>query len=206
MPELDGFAATSAIRASEGINHHTVIIAMTANALKGDREKCLSSGMDDYISKPVSQKELAGVVGRWSATPSPAAQPVPEKNPAVEEMPAIDASRLDELAELGDEEDPHWLTTILQRFEEDASSRVVKLVVAAETGNAKDLEQVAHALKGSCGNVGATTMAAIAHQLQILARSGTVDGAGDLIAALEREFARVKADLGAYATEREQAQ
>ncbi len=206
MPELDGFAATAAIRSSEGNNHHTVIIAMTANALKGDREKCLSSGMDDYISKPVSQKELAGVVGRWSATPSPAAQPVPEKNPAVEEMPAIDASRLDELAELGDEEDPHWLTTILQRFEEDASSRVVKLVVAAETGNAKDLEQVAHALKGSCGNVGATTMAAIAHQLQILARSGTVDGAGDLIAALEREFARVKADLGAYATEREQAQ
>ncbi len=206
MPELDGFAATAAIRASEENNHHTVIIAMTANALKGDREKCLSSGMDDYISKPVSQKELAGVVGRWSGTPSPAGQPEPMQNPAVEEAPAIDTSRLDELAELGDEEDPHWLTTILQRFEEDASSRVVKLVVAAETGNPKDLEQVAHALKGSCGNVGATTMAAIAHQLQTLGRSGTVDGAGDLIAALEREFARVKAELGAYATEREQAQ
>jgi CheY-like chemotaxis protein len=203
MPELDGFAATAAIRASEGNNHHTVIIAMTANALKGDREKCLSSGMDDYISKPVSQKELAGVVGRWSA---PAGEPVPVQNPAVEETPAIDTSRLDELAELGDEEDPHWLTTILQRFEEDASSRVVRLVVAAETGNPKDLEQVAHALKGSCGNVGATTMAAIAHQLQTLGRDGTVEGAGDLIAALEKEFARVKAGLGTFATEREQAQ
>ena len=206
MPELDGFAATAAIRASEGKNHHTVIIAMTANALKGDREKCLSSGMDDYISKPVSQKELAGIVGRWSASPSPAGAPAPVENTAVEATPAIDTARLDELAELGDEEDPHWLTTILQKFEEDASSRIVKLVVAAETANPKDLEQVAHALKGSCGNVGATTMAALAQQLQTLGRSGSVDGAGDLITALEKEFARVKAGLGAYAIEREQAQ
>jgi CheY-like chemotaxis protein len=206
MPELDGFAATSAIRASEGRNHHTVIIAMTANALKGDREKCLSSGMDDYVSKPVLQKELAGVVGRWSARPSPAGTPAPIGDPVVEETPAIDTTRLDELAELGDEEDPHWLTTILQKFEEDASARIVKLVVASETANPRDLEQVAHALKGSCGNVGAKTMATIAHQLQILGQGGAVEGARDLIAALEKEFARVQAGLGTYAVEREQAQ
>jgi CheY-like chemotaxis protein/HPt (histidine-containing phosphotransfer) domain-containing protein len=206
MPELDGFAATAAIRASEGKNHHTVIIAMTANALKGDREKCLSSGMDDYVSKPVSQQELAAVVGRWSAPPSPGGTPAPIQDPVLEETPAIDSSRLDELADLGDEEDPHWLVTILQKFEEDASSRIVKLVVAAETGKPKDLEQVAHALKGSCGNVGANAMAAIAHQLQILGKSGSVDGAGDQIAALEKEFVRVKAGLGAYAVERERAQ
>jgi len=206
MPELDGFAATAAIRASEGKNHHTVIIAMTANALKGDREKCLSSGMDDYVSKPVSQQELAGVIGRWSAPPSTGGAPAHIQDPVLEETPAIDSTRLDELADLGDEEDPHWLITILQKFEEDASSRIVKLVVAAETGSPKDLEQVAHALKGSCGNVGANAMAAIAHQLQTMGKSGSVDGAGDQIAALEKEFARVKAGLGAYAVERERTQ
>jgi PAS domain S-box-containing protein len=206
MPELDGFAATAAIRASEGKKHHTVIIAMTANALKGDREKCLSSGMDDYVSKPVSQKELAVVVGRWSAPQQPAGTPAPARESVVEGMPAIDTTRLDELAELGDEEDPHWLTTILQKFEEDSSARIVKLVVASETANPRELEQLAHALKGSCGNVGAKTMATIAHQLQVLGRGGSVEGAGDLIAALEKEFARVKEGLGGYVVAREQTQ
>jgi len=206
MPELDGFAATAAIRASEGKNQHTVIIAMTANALKGDREKCLSSGMDDYTSKPVSQKELARVVGRWSASLPPPAEPAPDQSRVVHEASVIDTRRLDELAELGDEEDPRWLTTILQKFEEDTSSRIVKLVVAAEGGSAADLEHVAHALKGSCSNVGAISMAAVAHQLQLLARSGSVNEAGDLIGVLEKEFARVKEGFGAYAIEHGQAQ
>jgi CheY-like chemotaxis protein len=200
MPEVDGFEATRMIRELGNPHKQTVIIAMTANALKGDKEKCLASGMDDYISKPVRQKELATMVDHWSRPEDgkPAAVPVSEPLAEHAAGPAVDPARLDELAELGDEEDPQWLVSIIDKFIEDASSRIVKLVVASESGEATQLSQTAHALKGSCGNVGATGMASIAQQLQLLGKTGSVQGATDLITALEKEFVRVRTALENY--------
>jgi len=206
MPELDGFAATSAIRTMEGTHKHTVVIAMTANALKGDREKCLAAGMDDYISKPVARKDLAAMVDRWGGKSEPAAPAPVQHDESAASEPAVDSARLDELADLGDEEDPQWLSLILQKFIEDASSRIVKLVVASETGDPVLLGQMAHALKGSCGNIGARGMAEIALQLQMLGKTGSVEGATDLIGALEREFARVRVALESYVGSHEKAQ
>jgi CheY-like chemotaxis protein len=65
MPEVDGFEATALIRKMEGGSGHTPIVAMTANAMQGDRERCLAAGMDDYVAKPVRQKDLQAVLDRW---------------------------------------------------------------------------------------------------------------------------------------------
>jgi CheY-like chemotaxis protein len=207
MPDVDGFMATEMIRKMEGSRRHTVIIAMTANALKGDRERCIAAGMDDYVSKPVNQKELAGIIHVWSEKimqQGPPAQAPADRHDAPAE-PVIDRTRLDELADLGDEEDPEWITSILKKFEEDAASRIVKLVVAAETRDAAALGQTAHALKGSCSNIGALRMASLAEQLQVKGQEGKIEGATEMIRTLETEFTRVKAALEQYATAREHA-
>ncbi len=200
MPEMDGFATTAAIRGMEGSHKHTVIIAMTANALKGDKEKCLAAGMDDYISKPVTQSELNGMLERWGAGELEATDV--SRSSSDDEEPAVDMARLDELAELGDEEDPHWISSIVERFVEDTSGRIVKLVVASETGNATDLGLLAHALKGSCSNLGANRLSTLAKQLQALGQRGSVAGADDLIASLEKEFGRVRSVLETFTESR----
>jgi two-component system, sensor histidine kinase and response regulator len=207
MPEMDGFMATEMIRAMEGNGKRTIVVAMTANALKGDRERCLAAGMDDYVSKPVNQKDLASIINKWGEKimqQSPA-QVVVTNRPPDCEVPAIDRSRLDELADLGDEEDPEWLTSILQKFEEDAAIRIVKLVVAAEERKPDLLGQVAHALKGSCGNIGAMPMSLIAEELQRLGQGGSIEGASEKINLLESEFTRVKEAIGQYKATREHA-
>jgi PAS domain S-box-containing protein len=221
LPQLDGFAATSAIRTMEGTHKHTVVIAMASQALSGDKKKFQVAGMDDYITTPITPGDLETVVNRWdgkgngkesgrghdngNGNGNETASPAPEPAVAVAEEPAIDNARLDELAELGDE-DTQWLGAILDKFNEDASSRIIKLMMASETGDPVLLSQTAHTLKGSCGNIGAIQMALLAQRLQALGKTGSVDGASDLVRALEAEFTRVKSALDSYRAIRERAQ
>jgi two-component system, sensor histidine kinase and response regulator len=207
MPEVDGFMATEMIRQMEGSAKHTIIVAMTANALKGDRERCIAAGMDDYISKPVAQKDLTAIINKWVGTimqQSPA-HVAPPAQSATPEGPPVDRARLNELADLGDADDPEWMRLILQKFIEDSEARLSALLVALEAEDAAALGQTAHALKGSCSNIGAVGMARLSEQLQKLGQGGSVGGAMDLVTALQQEFSRVKSALGEYMSINEHA-
>ena len=200
MPEMDGFEATGLIRASEPEGRHTVIIAMTANALEGDRDRCLAAGMDDYLTKPVTQQRLAARLEAWSQ-PAKNASPDQVKG-APPEDGAVDRSRLRELAELGDEDDPLWLQTIVGTFLEDMTTRVIRLKAALEEENAGEFRDVAHAMKGSAGNMGAMRLAEIAREMQTLGEAGRLEQGHALLARFEEEAERVKRELSAATTQK----
>jgi len=210
MPEMDGFEATGEIRNREsgmqanGNGKHIPIIAMTANAMKGDRERCLEAGMDDYIAKPVKPDLLEEVLSRWlpasvdevgdSASQSLAA--LPEKNildTAVEEC--LDPQVLEDLQSLGGEEQPDFLTTVIQQFLDDQMQHRSNIESAIERGVPLELRKAAHSLKGSSCNVGAKSLAECAMELEKVGASGTLDGVDELLPVFRREFDRTRLAL-----------
>ncbi|MDQ3316661.1 MAG: response regulator, partial [Actinomycetota bacterium] len=206
MPEMDGYEATAEIRrrereaalAGRGEGLDTPIIAMTANAMQGDREKALAAGMDDYLPKPVRQEELDEVLGRWVSREDEGALS-PDGAPAAQAARTENGNALDPevLASLRDLGDVELLTELAEMFFGDASSRLGELREAVEAGDAAGVERVAHTLKGSSGNMGATRMSAICAELQDVGVSGDLARAPGLLERLEEEFGRVRPALEA---------
>jgi CheY-like chemotaxis protein/nitrogen-specific signal transduction histidine kinase/HPt (histidine-containing phosphotransfer) domain-containing protein len=165
MPEMDGFEATMEIRRVEPAGRHIPIIAMTAGALAGDEQRCLASGMDAYISKPVSAQSLAATLGRWVRADAP-----PATGPAVN--PPADAvlvgSTLAGLRELGASE----FERAVRLFLEDGASRVAALREAAQKGDASTIAGLAHSLKGSSSIFGAVALTDGCVELEAAASSG----------------------------------
>jgi CheY-like chemotaxis protein len=207
MPEMDGYEATAQIRHREaarawrGEYHNTPIIAMTANAMPGDREKALAAGLDDYLAKPVRQEDLEEVLGRWVAQgPAEAATGgvLATEDSAEHEANGgdrpLDPEVLAGLRELGDEE---LLAELAGMFFDDASSRLGELREAVEAGDAAGVGRVAHTLKGSSGNMGATRMSEICAEIEESGASGDLARAPGLLEGLEEEFGRVRQALEA---------
>ena len=197
MPVLDGYAATRRWREIEqerGAERRLPIVAMTANAMAGDRQKCLDAGMDDYLAKPVTRAELEQCVARWKGsnlavpdTLPPAAQ-LAERSP-----PVLDGGVLGELREvLGAEVD-----RIVAVYLEDAPRLIAQLERAAASNDPIALRVAAHTLKSSSANVGATTLADAARDLEHGARDGTLANPGTAVARIVGEFAQVRAALQA---------
>jgi CheY-like chemotaxis protein/HPt (histidine-containing phosphotransfer) domain-containing protein len=203
MPEMDGFTATAAIREREAATgQHVPIIAMTANAMQGDRERCLAAGMDDYISKPVQADELVATLRKWILSPAAAAVSPPmvtaEPAPAgISEAssPALNPAAFAALKGLGGDDDPTFLLGIIEQFVQDASIHLATIHVAAGTGDAAALERAAHTLKSTSASMGALRMAALCHALQELGRAGSVAEAMGPIEQLVSEFERVRQAL-----------
>jgi len=184
---MDGFEATACIRKLNGRGGSTLIVAMTANALQGDRERCIQAGMDDYLPKPVTQEALEKLLAKWDLMLSEAAAK-PAEGPAPQGEEGLDPDKVAELRELGADDGPAWLETLVRNFLRDSAGRVEKLRDAVAGGDVRSFEEVAHALKGSSATLGVTPMHAIAERLQALGRAGTIAETAPLITELEREL------------------
>ncbi len=170
MPEMDGYEATQEIRRREGANEGSgvrmPIIAMTANAMQGDREKALEAGMDDYVPKPVKPQELDAVLGSWISQgkgreTQPQASALDGESDSANPLPSIDSSVLEGLRDLQQKGEPDILAEFVELFLDDTPVRLKALRAAVEEGDERSVERTAHALKGSCENIGVARMAVL---------------------------------------------
>jgi len=195
MPNMDGYEATAEIRSREGQTRHTPIIAMTANAVQGDRERTLEAGMDDYLAKPVKREDLERTLERWISRTEEAPDPVQETaSPADPEDP-LDRDTLENLFDLQLEGEPELLGELLDTFFDDTTRRLTDLREATSRGDAQAVEQAAHALKGSCANIGAKRMLQVCEDLEEAGRSKDLTKVPEQLALLEEEFVRAHAAL-----------
>jgi signal transduction histidine kinase/DNA-binding response OmpR family regulator/HPt (histidine-containing phosphotransfer) domain-containing protein len=230
MPVMDGFAATTEIRRHEqqrGRSRSLPIIAITANALQGDRESCLAAGMDDYLSKPFTQQALGQTIGRWITLPrvapapldgpadapgpaSPADEPEPSAAaPAVAaappvaapvpplQEPLINRQALENIRALSSSNGDALLERVLQAYLDDTPVHLRTIKSAIDSGSTVQMRKAAHSLKSSSANVGADALAQRCREMEQLGRNDTTAGAAALLDDMERSFQAVRQALGA---------
>jgi PAS domain S-box-containing protein len=197
MPEMDGYEATTEIRSREGTTRRTPIIAMTANAIEGDRDKALSAGMDDYVPKPVKLETLDAALQRWALV---AEHAQPEQTGAETSSPigfedSLDQDVLATLRSIEQEGTSGFVAEIADMFLRDAEMSIGKLREDAHTSEWGSIERTAHNLKGSCSNIGATKMAAICADLEEAAAARDSGRTKQLLKVLGTECAFVRLAL-----------
>jgi CheY-like chemotaxis protein/HPt (histidine-containing phosphotransfer) domain-containing protein len=190
MPEMDGYEATGEIRTPESkvLDHRVPIIAMTANAMKGDREKCLEAGMDDYLCKPVNPQELNDMLEKWIAKQDSS---LPEEATDSDIGPVQNifdkASLLDRL--MGDEE---LANEILGGFLEDVPRKFAALKEALDNKDAPSVLREAHTLKGASADVGGKALLETAFEIEKAGEAGDLETVKACLPELELQFERLK--------------
>ena len=199
MPEMNGFQATSAIRQiEEKHGGHVPIIAMTANALKGDREQCIAAGMDDYVSKPIHSAELLHAVerfahGRAAAPPRMEIQSTPGTARIPRRASAAFHANSFVTAAGGSE----MARQLIEIYDEDSTKFLQQASSALSTGNSSALYEAAHSLKGMLGVYTATRASESASHLCHIARDGDLFGARALLEKLKKECTKLGVALAA---------
>jgi signal transduction histidine kinase/CheY-like chemotaxis protein/HPt (histidine-containing phosphotransfer) domain-containing protein len=205
MPEMDGYDATRALRARgrelarEQPDRRIHVIAMTANAMQGDREKCLAAGMDDYVSKPVQMADLKRALDKWqqrhsepavggAVTPS---QRIVEAAPTAEEDVAVDRERLSELTL----DDPEKTRRLIRNYMNQAEELLPLLKEAVRDGLANEIRQIAHKWGGSSSTCGMMAVVQPLSTLERAAQEGDLSNAAGLCKEAERQYERIRETL-----------
>ncbi|MCX7019004.1 MAG: response regulator [Candidatus Sumerlaeota bacterium] len=196
MPVMDGFEATQHIRnpASAIPNHQIPIIAMTAHAMQGDRERCLKAGMNDYITKPVSPRALAEALNKWlpeeKADGGKEAAADGDASSFITPDPSSIFDRADMMARLmGDEA---MARIVAERFLEDIPRRIDVLRGCLDAGDAAGAECQAHAIKGAAANMGGERLLEAAFEMEKAAKAGGLEAAKACMTGLEKQFDELK--------------
>jgi CheY-like chemotaxis protein/HPt (histidine-containing phosphotransfer) domain-containing protein len=193
MPEMDGLEATRRIRngQSGAQSRQVPIIAMTAHALHGDRERCLQAGMNDYLAKPVELSALVRTLDRWLPKETEPAEmacsSTPEQSPAPV-SPVFDKAGV--LARLMHDEE--LARKVAQAFLEDTPRQIEALRQYLQSGDLMRLERQAHSIKGASANVGGEALRAAAWEMERAAKAGDLGAARTCLLKVEQEFDRLK--------------
>ena len=213
MPEMDGYEATAHIRvAEEAEGLRTPLVAMTANTQRGDAEKCMAAGMDDYLAKPITLVELRHKLQKWlphggdaqagsaahgaaapAALAAAPAGPLAGMHAGTHDLAPIDMEVFEKLREILGAALPHAVSPFL----EDSPVYLNELEQAVHTGDSDTARARAHALKGSSGNLGANALALLAQQIEALAIERRLAHIAPLLPALRAEYGSVAAFLSA---------
>ncbi len=204
MPEMDGFEATRAIRELEDRSQKTriPIFAMTAHAMKEDREKCLEAGMDDYISKPIQQENLARMIKDYLQN-SPHSKQHTSKQDNSQGVTADVATdkkavfqKKELLSRIGDDHD--LMQELLDEILKALPNRLQDLKKAAENYNAQDVQSLAHSIKGMAGNISAPRARETAFKLESMGTNRDLSGIEEMILELENEIELLTTELKKY--------
>ncbi len=208
MPVMDGIEATQRIRdpRSAVLNHRIPIIAMTAHALHGDREKFMNAGMDDYVPKPVSSQALADALDRWlpkdsaarkePSSGAPATPVVPERVAGKDRpgAPVFDIPAM--MDRLGGDQD--LARELIWGFLEDLPKQISALRGYLEAGDAPNAVRQAHTVKGASANMGGEALSAVALEMETAAKNGRLESAAARQSELEAQFIRLKEAMNDY--------
>jgi len=200
MPDMNGFEATEAIRRLEGNKKHTIIVALTANAISGFREKCLEAGMDEYLSKPIRSSRLQEIVTRWSTPQRQFSFQVPE--PLIEEGDRETASgavfdevRLQNLLRMFKKTGKDFVPAVIDPYLKNVEKNIPALYAAVNEKNFSGVYETAHYLLGGSRNLGLHRLSQICSALQDNSTRDNHDNVRELLVALERELPIIKSHV-----------
>jgi CheY-like chemotaxis protein/HPt (histidine-containing phosphotransfer) domain-containing protein len=185
MPVMDGYEATAALRQQaekSGAKRRIPVIALTANAIAGDREKCLAAGMDDYLSKPFTLPQLSAVLARWLHTPI-----APEKPGTT----PVNRETLELLGTLA----PGLMGKVIRLYGKEMPEQLQQMRRAHDAGDSDTLKKLAHKTKSSSANMGAENLACLLKELETQAAQDNTHLASAVLKQVEAEFEQVMAAL-----------
>jgi two-component system sensor histidine kinase/response regulator len=198
---MDGLEATRVLRKRQMAADHPnlsgriVVCAMTAHAMAGDREKCLASGMDDYLAKPVRPKDVRDMLERWgktivSETPPPA---MPVINNSAPTEPAVDMDRMNDLTDGNDDS----LRELVEMYIKQTHKQFDQMQAAIREGNADSLRRVAHSCAGASATLGMTRLLPKLRELEKIGHAGSINGAAEVFDSALREYGDIQEFLKA---------